>query len=64
MTKDQEIEQLRAALSRIARWHGEFPATGKFYDNNRPISYEAAYGSNGQRDYMRQVAINALAGLK
>jgi hypothetical protein len=51
------------ALERIARWHGEFPETGQFWDDEktRPISYGAALGSNGERDFMRKVASDALA---
>ena len=52
---------LRRALERIARWHGEFPATGQRWESGEPMSYSAAYGSNGERDYMRQVALDALA---
>jgi hypothetical protein len=58
-----EIARLRAALVRIARWHGEFPATGKFWDapeNTQPMSYSAAFGSKGERDFMRQIALDAL----
>lgn len=55
---------LVAALQRIARWHGEFPEV-KNADGTKS-SYSFAYGSNGQRDYMRQVALDALsaAGVK
>lgn len=49
------------ALQKIARWHDEFPATGKTWDDGTPMSYGAANGSNGERDYMRQVALDALA---
>jgi hypothetical protein len=51
------------ALERIARWHGEFPETGQFWDDEktRPISYGAAFGSNGERDFMRKIASDALA---
>jgi hypothetical protein len=58
-----DVARMRAALQRIARWHGEFPATGRHWDepeNTRPMSYSACYGSNGERDYMRQVALDAL----
>lgn len=57
-----EIARLRKALGRIERWFGEFPETGKFWDDDkdRPMSYGAAYGSNGERDYMRSVARDAL----
>lgn len=55
---------LVAALQRIACWHGEFPEV-KNADGTKS-SYSFAYGSNGQRDYMRQVALDALsaAGVK
>lgn len=62
---DGEIERIRAALDRIARWHGEFQETGRYWDepnNTQPMSYGGAYGSNGERDYMRQVAREALDG--
>ena len=57
-----EIARMRAALERVARWHGEFPETGKFWDDEktRQISYGAEYGSNGERDFMRQLALDAL----
>lgn len=58
-----KINGLRAALNKIAKWHGEFPETGEFYDEEKtqPISFgAAAYGSNGQRDFMRGIAIKAL----
>lgn len=59
---------LRTALERIERWFGEFPETGEFWPDpesrsglsDRPISYGAAYGSNGERDYMRAIARAAL----
>lgn len=52
-------EELRKALQTVARW--EVPPTGKTWDDGSPMSYAACYGSNGERDYMRQVALNALA---
>lgn len=53
---------LEKALERIAKWNGEFPETGKFWDEQktRPMSYDVAYGSNGTRDYMRAIARQAL----
>lgn len=62
-----EVERLRAALEKIERWFGEFPETGKFWENDdgsqsdRPMSYGACYGSNGERDFMRLVARAALS---
>jgi hypothetical protein len=64
-----EVEKLREtraaqreALERIHRWQGEFPPTGEFWDDRKtqPMSYGAAYGSNGERDFMREVARKAL----
>ena len=56
------LERLRAALQRIACWYGEFPSTGKYWDEEKtlPMGYDAAYGSNGERDFMRKVARDAL----
>lgn len=56
---------LRAALEKIERWFGEFPPTGKFWNEHDPVakremSYGACFGSNGERDYMRSVARKAL----
>jgi hypothetical protein len=53
-------DRLRKALTIIANW--TLPATGKFWDEEqtRPTSYEAEYGSNGARDYMRNLAAQTL----
>lgn len=58
--RNAEVAELRAALQKIANW--ELPATGKFWDEEqtRPISYETEYGSNGAREYMRNIAKIAL----
>lgn len=55
-----ENEKMRKALEVIANW--QLPPTGKVWDNDnaQPISFEAEYGSNGARDYMKQVATEAL----
>jgi hypothetical protein len=59
--------KLVEALEKIERWFGEFPETGMFWPNadgtesDRPMSYGAAWGSNGERDFMRAVARDALA---
>ena len=57
----RRARKAEAALQVIARW--DLPPTGKFWDEEktRPTSYEAEYGSNGARDYMRNLAIAALA---
>jgi hypothetical protein len=59
-----EIERLRAALETVVAW-GPFPETGHHWGdghgNTRPMSYSAAYGSAGERDYMRAIARRALS---
>ena len=57
-----EIERLRKAMEKIERWYGEFPESGREWEPGRSMSYGAAFGSNGERDYMRKVAREALAG--
>jgi hypothetical protein len=51
---------LLEALEKIAKW--DLPPTGKFWDieETRPMSYEAAYGSNGSRDYIKSIAKAAI----
>lgn len=52
------LERAEMALRKIAQWHGEFPpATTR---DGKPSAYGVEYGSNGERDYMRQVALDAL----
>ena len=56
------LQKMRKALERISRWNGEFPPTGIFLKGtDETMSYGAAYGSNGERDYMRHVAGQVLA---
>ena len=56
-----DVRGLVEALEQIARWDG-FPPTGKFWEGSgEPMSYSACYGSNGERDHMRNVAAEALA---
>lgn len=56
--------RLYAALERVESW--TFPPSGRFWNNDdgtlsdRPMSYGAAYGSNGERDFMRAIAADAL----
>lgn len=55
----------RKALEQIARWDG-FPDTGRFWDvpdNTEPMFYRACFGSNGEREFMREIARKALASL-
>jgi hypothetical protein len=53
-------QEMRAALEQIARWDG-FPRSGMFWESGHEMSYGAAYGSNGEREFMRNVAHTALA---
>lgn len=59
-TKDATIARLRAALERVAQWHGEFPETGEVWPDGTPVSYRAQHGYDGERDFMRAVARAAL----
>jgi hypothetical protein len=54
-------EAIREKIARIERWFDEFPETGKTWNDGTPMSYGAAYGSNGERDYMRAIAREALS---
>lgn len=56
--RDMEIDRLRKALSIVADW--SLPDTGKRWEDGEPMSYGACYGSNGERDYMKDVAAFAL----
>lgn len=64
---DYALVSLKAAsepletLRRIARWHGEFPDSGMKWGDGSVMSYSAAFGSNGERDFMRQLALAAIA---
>jgi hypothetical protein len=57
---EAEVTRLRAALTRIEKWFGEFPPSGRCWEDGTWMSYGAAYGSNGERDYMRSIARAAL----
>jgi hypothetical protein len=52
---------LRGALERIERWFGEFPQTGQTWNDGSEMSYAACFGSNGERDFMRDIARAALS---
>lgn len=58
---ESRLEQARAALAKIANW--EMPPSGRFWDKEQtdPMSYGAAFGSNGERDYVKSVALAALS---
>jgi hypothetical protein len=57
---EEENNKLREALERIAKWFDEFPPSNRFYDDGEEMSYGCAFGSNGERDYMRGIAKAAL----
>lgn len=61
--EDAPASILRKALERIERWFGEFPDTGRTWPDGSPMSYIALYGSNGERDFMREIAREALAAV-
>lgn len=52
----KDVERKTVALKKIAKWHDEFPPSCRFYEDGTQMSFGAAFGSNGQRDYMRGVA--------
>jgi hypothetical protein len=58
---EARVGELAETVARIERWFGEFPETGKFWDDGTPMSYGACYGSNGERDFMRALARTALS---
>lgn len=53
-----ELEIYRKALKIIEKWG--IPPTGKFHENGTPKSYDYCYGSNGEKDYIRSVASEAV----
>ena len=61
-TAQTKILKAEQALQKISNWHGEFPETRQFWDKEetRPMDYGSCYGSNGERDYMRKIAKEAL----
>lgn len=57
---EAEIFRMKTALRIIARWHGQFPMVT---DKEGLLStYAREYGSNGERDYMRELAKTAIKG--
>ncbi len=61
-TQEQALEMAKKTLRQINGWIG-FPDTGERWPNGQPMSYGACYGSNGERDYMRSIARDALAAI-
>ena len=60
-TLQAKNDALVKVLKQIERWDG-FPSTNETWEGSgKPVSYSAAFGSNGERDFMRGVAKAALA---
>lgn len=57
-TAKRNVPEAAAKIRRIATWFGEFPRVNDRQGGT--MSYGAAYGSNGERDYMRAIAVEAL----
>lgn len=55
-----KIQRMEKALKKIAKWFGEFPDTGRTHEDGSPMSYSYCRGSNGERDFMRGIAQEAL----
>ena len=55
---EAECARLLTALGTVADW--DLPETGETWPSGGPVSFEAQYGSNGARDYMRAVARKAI----
>jgi len=58
---ERDRAELIEALRAIEIWFGMFPPSGHFYEDGTEMSYGAAFGSNGERDYMRGIARALLA---
>lgn len=58
----ERVRVLEEALQKIECWFGEFPPTGRTWPDGTPTSYATEYRSNGERDFMRSVAREALGG--
>ena len=64
-----KVARLVGALEEVVQW-GPFPSSGRFWPTNdttsepSPMSYSAAFGSNGERDYIRARARAALSDIK
>lgn len=58
-----DLREARVALRKIEAW--QMPPSGRFWesDPSRQMTYAGAFGSNGERDVIRQIARTAL-GLK
>ena len=55
------LDEVNRLMQQIIAW--KLPETGKYYDaeQQHPMSYEMCYGSNGAREYVRNLAQDALS---
>lgn len=53
------LNRFEKALQNVVDW--KLPPSGQHFHDGTEMSYETAFGSNGSRDYFRQVAREALA---
>lgn len=58
-TMGNREKRLEDALKTIIEWE-DFPLTDQTWGNGKRMSYSVVYGSNGERDYMREIARKAL----
>lgn len=57
----KRIEKLTHALQTIMTWDKQtFPKVQDLHDPTKFWNYGFAYGSNGERDYMRSIAAEAM----
>lgn len=54
------LQNFRKALTTVSQW--ELPASGIYWGDSlkTPMSYESAFGSNGVRYYMKNIAAESL----
>lgn len=60
----EAIPELVVALNKVLNW--ELPETGKFWnaDETQPMSYQAAYGSEGAKEYFQKIVKAAIEKAK
>lgn len=56
----EQVGRLGDGLEKIAVWFDQFPPSGQTWPDGTPMSYGAAFGSNGERDFMRKLAGDTL----
>lgn len=61
LRSNKQFNRMKEALEQIVEW--KMPSTGLFWndDKTRPQSWSSAYGSNGERDVIKNIAATALA---